>query len=412
MNEQDFIKKYGDEPQEVTRNYSTKSLGTNYSIKDSFNECCDNSYDAKIIGKILNFDVKIDSEAKTFTLCDNGTGVSDDTNLFKLGGTNKEKDKNKIGKFGIGVPGATSSIATKCIFNKTEMVEVIFESAFNGRSFEKHIAIFPNGDSVYGKTTYKNCDKNLHYTKITFTNVFLKNCTEIIDALEETFEEPLRKDLNITFNGRQLGKTSKRTFVGDEQIKTIMVGKFKTDVKYRIIGGDENKDSRNFEESGLRVYDKKSGRLLAKSNDLWKWYAGRASQPTICGLRCAIYIESSIESYKKFGIKPAKNGVTYNKYYSTDADFAELSKELASIYNQAAKTSPSTSEGIITLGRRTFQTTTMKLDAPYKEILPGTSYLIKKKYTPSEIANIINELITLKKKYEKKKSKIENNKNE
>lgn len=412
MKEQDFINKYGDEPQEVTRNYSTKSLGTNYNIKDAFIEFGDNSYDARIIGETLNFDIKVDSEAKTFTLSDNGTGVIDDTNLFKLGGTNKEKDKGKIGKFGIGVPGATSAIATKCVFNKNEMVEVIFESASGGRRFEKHIAVLPNGDTIHGKTSYEKCDKGTHYTKITFTNVELRAYTEIIDALEETFEEPLHKDLNISFNGRQLGKTFNRTFVGDEPIKSIMVGQFKTDIKYRIIGGDTaSTNDRVFEEAGLRVYDKKTGRLLAKSNDLWFWYANRRAQPNICGLRAAIYIDSSIESYNKFGIKPAKNGVTYAKYFSTDVDFADLSNELASIYNQASKTAPSISEGVITIGGRTFQTTTMKLNEPYVEVGKG-SYLIKKRYTPAEMVEIINELLMLKKKCEKKASKTKNNSDE
>ena len=408
MTDIEFINKYGDEPQEVTRNYSTKSLGTNYNIKDAFIEFCDNAYDARINGETLDFSIEIDANSKKFAFIDNGTGVSDDANLFKLGGTNKEKDKGKIGKFGIGVPGATSAIATKCVFNKSEMVEVIFESAYNGKRFEKHIAVLPNGETILGKTTYESCDENLHYTKITFTNVELKTRTEITDALEETFEEPLHRDLNISFNGRQLGKTFNRTFVGDEPVKTIMVGPFSTDVKYRIIGGDTMSSSdRTFEEAGLRVYDKKTGRLLAKSNDLWFWYGGKKAQQNICGLRAAIYIDSSIESYNKFGIKPAKNGVTYAKYFSSDVDFALLSNELSSIYNQAAKTAPATSEGVITLGGRTFQTTTMKISEPYMEVGKG-SYLIKKKYTTSEMAQIINELITLKKKCDKKASKAKN----
>ena len=38
---EDFINKYGNEPQEVTKNYSTKSLASNYNIKDAFIELCD-----------------------------------------------------------------------------------------------------------------------------------------------------------------------------------------------------------------------------------------------------------------------------------------------------------------------------------------------------------------------------------
>jgi hypothetical protein len=408
MEAKDFIKKYGDEPQEVTRNYSTKSLGTNYNIKDAFIEFCDNSYDARLNGQTLNFTIKVDNESKTFIFSDDGKGVSDDKNLFKLGGTDKEKDKNKIGKFGIGVPGAVAAIATKCVANNQEIVETIFESAHNGKMFEKHVATCPNGETILGITTYKDCDKSEHYTRIKFTNVDLKSYTDVIDSMDETFEEPLHKDLNISFNGRQLGKSSNRTFVGDEPVKAVNVGDFSVDVKYRIIGG-ESSDSKDraFDEAGLRVYDKKTGRLLCKSNKLWKWYGNKEAQQNICGLRCAIYIDGSIESYKKFGVVPAKNGIAY-AYYFKDPDFAELSGVLQSIYNQGSKTNPSTSDGVISIGSRTFQTTTMKINEPYIEVGNG-SFLIKKKYSANEIAAIINELITLKKKNEKRVAKLKNN---
>lgn len=404
MNVNDFINKYGDEPQEVTKNYLTKSLGTNYNIKDAFIEFCDNAYDARINGEVLNFDIKIDTEAKTFTFYDNGKGVSDDKNLFKLGGTDKEKDNNKVGKFGIGVPGAVAAIATKCAANKNEIVESIIESSYNGKMFEKHVATCPNGETILGLTTYSDCSKSEHFTRIKFTNVELKSYTDVIDSMEETFEEPLHKNLNISFNGRQLGKSSIATFVGDEPLQTVKVGNFTVKVKYRIIGGESN-DSKDriFDEAGLRVYDEKTGRLLWKSNKLWKWYGNKEAQQNICGLRAAIYIEGGIESYKKFGVLPAKNGIAYAYYYK-DPDFAELSGVLQSIYNQASKTSSSTSEGVITIGARTFQTTTMKISEPYVEVGKG-SYLIKKKYTTSEMAQIINELITLKKKCDKKAQK-------
>lgn len=406
MKEKIFIEKYGSEPQEVTKNYATKSLATNYNGKDAFIEFGDNAYDARINGCALDFDIKIDNDAKIFTFIDNGTGISDDTNLFRLGGTDKEKDNNKVGKFGIGVPGAVAAIATKCVFDKNEIVETVYESACNGKMFEKHIATCPQGDTILGKTVYNECDPSLHYTKITFTNVELKSYTEICDAMEETFEEPLHKDLNISFNGRQLGKSSARTFVGDEPVKTVKVGNFPVKIKYRIIGGESNdgKD-RAFDEAGLRVYDEKTGRLLAKNVKLWKWYGNKEAQQNICGLRAAIYIEGSIESYKKFGVVPAKNGIAY-AYYFKDPDFAELTDELQTIYNQASKAGPSTSDGVITIGGRTFQTTTMKINEPYMEVGHG-SYLIKKKYTATEMASIINELITLKKKCEKK---VERNK--
>jgi hypothetical protein len=223
--------------------------------------------------------------------------------------------------------------------------------------------------------------------------------------MEETFEEPLHRDLNISFNGRQLGKSRSRTFVGDEPVKTVKVGNFAVNVKYRIIGGESNDSKdRAFDETGLRVYDEKTGRLLAKSVKLWKWYGNKEAQQNICGLRAAIYIEGSIESYKKFGVVPAKNGITYAYYYK-DPDFAELTDVLQTIYNQASKAGPSTSEGVITIGNRTFQTTTMKINEPYIEVGQG-SFLIKKKYTAMEMAAIINEVITLRKKCEKRAIKV------
>ena len=401
MTKENFIKTHGDEPRGATKNYATKSLGTNYDIKDAFIEFGDNANDAKLIEQPLNFDININNNESTIVFSDNGTGIEDDTKLFMLGGTNKEHDKNKIGKYGIGVPGAVAAIATKCVHDKNKLVEVIFNSSCNGKEFEKHIAIEPNGDMIIGETKYFDCDIKKHCTVIKFTNVKLIHFSEIIEALEETFEEPLQKNMNISFNGRQLGKTGHRTFIGDESIETIMVGNFAIDVKYRIIGGSKTSDERSFEEAGLRVYDKESGRLLAKSNDLWFWYGNRKAQPNICGLRAAIYIESSIECYNKFGIKPTKNGVTYGKYYKRDVDFANLSGYLASIYTQASKTSPNIQEDKINIGNRSFQVAQIKIDQPYVEV-SNNNFLIKKKYTSEEIAELINEIITLRKKQNKK----------
>lgn len=400
MNREKFIEKFGCEPMKVTENFATKSLGTNYNIKDAFIEFGDNAYDARTEGEILNYNIEINTKTKTFTLSDNGTGISDDTNLFKLGGTDKEHCKGKIGKYGVGVAGASSAIATQCRFDKSETVEVIFASACNGRRFEKHIAMLPDGNTIIGKTFDEQCENNIHYTKITFTNVELKYQPNVIEALEETFEEPLQKDMKINFNGRQLGKTGKRTFVGDEPIETVMVGDFKVKIKYRIIGGSissSKAQDRSFDEAGLRVYDEKTGRLLAKSAELWFWYAGRKAQPTICGLRAAIYIESSIEAYNKFGVKPAKNGITYAKYYSTDPDFKDLSSILVAIYNQASNTTLPIAEAPFIINGRSYQTVGGKLDGLYKMIATG-SYVIKKKYTQLEIAKMVDEIVTLEKK--------------
>lgn len=396
MTRKEFINKYGDEPQKVTKNFATKSLGTNYDIKDAIIEFCDNAYDARINGLPLNFDIKIDNEQKMFVFCDDGTGISNDANLFKLGGTNKELDKNKIGKFGVGVAGAVSAIATKCAFDKNEIVECIYVSVNGYNKFEKHIAICPNGDMLIGETTYFKTEISNHYTRISFTNVVLNNCEEIINALEETFEETLSKNLNISFNGRQLGKSRNiKTFVGDEKPIKVKVGNLNVEVKYRIIGGESTAKEKELDESGLRIYDKVTGRLLAKDVKLWQWYADRKAQQSICGLRAAIYIEGSLESYKMFGIKSTKNGVTY-RYYHKDPNFAELSKVLLDIYKKACNEKGSKDEKKeFEYDGKTFVKTDGKLDDYYMKVGPGT-YLIKNKYSKNEVLELINQLIVLK----------------
>lgn len=406
MTEKEFISKYGEESQKVTKNYSTKSLGTNYDIKDAFIEFADNAYDARLNGKELNFNIITNEKEHIFIFQDDGSGVSDDSNLFMLGATDKESNKNKIGKYGIGVPGAVSAIATQCRFNHNESVEIIFESSNCGKCFEKHVIINPIGELIIGKTIYGGCGSEKHGTKITFTNVSLQNPSDVVEAMDETFEIPIHKDFNICFNGRTLGKSGGRhTFVGDEGIKTIMVGNTKVEVKFRILGEVENTtDARSFEESGLRIYDKTSGRLLAKSTDLWKWYGAQKAQQTICGLRTGVFIESTIESYNKFGIKPAKNGVTYKKY-GNDKDFFELSEYLKNVYNKGASVNaPSGRKPEITIGSKTFLPTAMKIEGVFKEV-SNNSYIFKQKPSVNEIAEMINTIIDLQNKLDRKNSK-------
>ena len=66
MTEQEFITKFGEESQEVTKNYATKSLGTNYDIKDAFIEFGDNAYDARIKNVELTFNIITDDVKHMF----------------------------------------------------------------------------------------------------------------------------------------------------------------------------------------------------------------------------------------------------------------------------------------------------------------------------------------------------------
>lgn len=406
MTTKEFIKKYGSEELKATSNFATKSLGVNYDVKDAFIEFGDNAYDSRIKNSRLEFNISIDAEKHTITFYDNGSGIKDDTKLFLLGGTNKESNKNKIGKYGIGVPGATAAIATQCKFNKNEIVEAIFESASEGKSFIKHTAFMPNGEMINGKTVYEVCDKSKHFTRLTFTNVLIRSVSPIIDSMEEIFEIPLHKNMDIIFNGRKLGMSTIPTFIGDEIPKTIMVGDIPVEVRYRIIGGNKSDDSRALKEAGLRIYDKNSGRLLAKSQELWKWFCNKQAFQDICGCRAGIFIDSTIEAYKKFGIKSSKNGVTY-RLYCQDPDFKNLVDELKMIYGVALSTNCSnriSNVDEIVKGTRKFQISPLKIDGLYLEASKD-AYIIKKKYSQDEIVSMIDTIIDLQDKLNNRRSK-------
>lgn len=407
MTKEKFISQFGEEEMKVTSNFASKALGTNYNLVDTIIEFCDNSYDARIKNMNLNFVIDINRDKHTLSLIDDGKGIANAENLLKLGGTDKEQRSDAIGKFGVGVEGAISSIASQCAYDPEDMVEVSFISSNNGKRFEKHTAFTENGEQIIGKTDYYDCNKDEHFTRITFTNVELSDsdCTNICSAMEVTFEEPLQKNLNIRMivngNERVLGKSTAHTFVGDESIETVTVGCFSTDVKYRIIGGNEQ-SARSLDEAALRIYDKKSGRLLAKSTKYWKWFAGREAQQNICGLRAAIYIDSSIDCYKTFGISATKNGITWKDYYK-NPDFAELKDKLGNIYAKACNTKSNKTEDEIVISGYTYNfTSANKMEGLYKVVEEAGIVLAKKKPSNMEIANLIAENIRLKKKCEKK----------
>lgn len=407
MKKNDFIKKFGDEPQEVTKNFAAKSLAQNYDVKDAFIEFIDNAYDARLKGETLNTSIVIDDVLHTIDINDDGTGINDDTNLFKLGATTKEKSKDKIGKYGIGAVGALAAIATKCVYDSEEPVIATYTSNCSGKWFTKSVAFYPDGELIIGQSICDCRDENEHYTNLKLTNVSVVNKSEVVDALEETFENTLRNDLNISFNKRQLGKTFRPTFVGDETPLEVQVGDITVEVLYRIIGGTTSSTGkkrgkdRNFEESGLRIYDKESGRLLAKKNDYWRWFGNISAQPNICGLRAGIFIPSTIEAYNKFGIVPAKNGVAYRKYCVLP-EFKVLQEKLRDIYRQASTSCRYNNEEHVTVGGKVFQFTTAKMDSIYSDTDTKGVYIVKSKPTKQELANLISEYINLKNRVNKR----------
>lgn len=410
MIKKDFLKLHGSEEQKVTSNYATKSLATNYDIKDAFIEFIDNAYDAKYKGEKVVVAINIDNDKHIISFKDNGTGIKDASNLFTLGATNKETDRSKIGKYGVGVAGATATIATRCVLVPKEMVITFFESACDGKLIQNAIGTASDGETIIGKTVESKADENEHYTEIKFTNVILhQDMKEIEDAIKETFEIPMLDErLDVTINGRDLMKSldPDPTFRSDCNRKKCKVGKFEVLIMSDEVGGESNSGDpkRAFSQSGLRIYDKSSGRLLAKNTDYWKWFSPKEAQQNICGLRCGIFIDSSLDSYKTFGIKPAKNGITYSKYYTKD-DFKELAEELKNIYNEATDNKSKDDDEDVKIGKTEFKTTAKLANNALYAIVDGQNIiLIKKKYKTKEIAELVNTIIHLQEKVSKKNS--------
>lgn len=411
INTNDFFAKYGKEEIRVTNDFASNALSRNYSIVDAINELCDNSYDARIKGENLDIIITVDSDRHTLSIKDNGTGIVNTEKLLMLGGSDKKQRKDTIGKYGVGVIGAIATIASKCICDPQKMVTVKFESSNNGNHFEQYTGFAASGEQAIGKRVYTRCNKEEHFTYITFENIKLsdKQCVKICDSIDVTYELPLQKDLNISFifNGeeRVLGKSTVRTFVGDEKVETVKVGDLQVDVKYRIIGGvDAKSDTRKLLDAGLRFYDKESGRLLAMHTGYWRWFAGRQAQQTICGLRTAVFIDSSKVAYDMFGIAATKSFITYKEYYK-ETTFKELTVKLIEIYTKACGTKKPQNEDKITIGGYEYRFSKAKLNEQYKVDEDEKIVFINKDL--ASIAQITSENIKIKKK-RKKKHKLVN----
>ena len=409
----EFAKMYGFEQQTVTNDFTTNVISKDFHINDAFIELCDNSYDARNGKDILSVNINVDNEKHVITIVDNGNGVSDDSRLFQLGGTDKKKTTTQIGKYGIGVPGATAKIALECMFDKEFPVNIVYKSEHNGRGFIKNVAVFPNGITCLGKSIYfESTGENSHYTAITFENVAFsdKEVCSLIDALDETFEIPMTRDLVINVCNRKLGESRKPIFDLESEATQIKVGNQIVDVKTKILVG---KEDRKFDDSALRVYDKVSGRLLAKSLQLWSWYANRKAQQNICGLRCGIFIDSSVESYNLFGIRNTKNGVTYKSYHNRP-EFSDLSEELRKIYchgvqNKSKNGQKNVNEdGFYHIGNNSYQFVSpkTKITEPFSLVAPNT-YIIQSlsKFHAQQIVELINRVVTLEEKLAKKERK-------
>lgn len=389
MNSKNFLKNFGNEPMVVEPGYATRSMASNYKIEDCFVEFADNAYDARIPGTTPNFSITIDNETHQFIIEDDGQGIKDPDVLFTLGKTTKT-DGNTIGRYGIGVIGAASAIGVNCRYKKDDIVDIVFISAHNGSKFIKHYGI---GDrEMIGRTEFECCDKSLHFTKIIFNNVELPSSidiSQIIDALNLTFEETINKGFNIKVNGRLLGKTGKPTFIGDETIERFQIFDDVTvGLKYRIIGG-AIKDERQMDQSAIRIYDEESGRLLVMDLGLWKSFTNYSIQPSACGVRVGIYIPSNDKAYKCFGIKMEKNGCTKTNFRRMKA-FNELCLRLREIYKQTVnkKDLEEKDERKIIGNGITICSTSIKFDGIIQQISPN-NYIVKSKITKKDVDTLL-----------------------
>lgn len=329
MNDSTWIKQHGTQEQTVDENWAADTAAQNYSLEDAFIEMVDNPIDERRSDVPLEVTFTTNAENHTLVVEDNASGVADEKDLFKVGGSRK-KNKRTIGKYGIGLKGATARIAMDCISDEHEVVQIKVESARKGKSFVKYVAYSPDGKFRMGNDTqFAPCDESLHYTRFTFTNVDVKNVEKIIKAFNKTFEVSFQWDVvNIIFNGKQVKDTCKYTFTDSETKHNVKVGAHEVYVIRRI-----DPDDTTTQGAGLRIYDKNTGRLLDKSITHWRCFANKEVHTSINGLHCAIFIDGTKECYRDFGVKVEKNGIAQRQYYK-DPKFKELYDKLKEFISQ------------------------------------------------------------------------------
>ena len=351
----EFIQKHGYEEIKTEQSFPLKTLAANYTVPHAINEFCDNAYDARIEGSELKVEIKFDEKEHTLIVHDNGTGVVDLNYLVKLGLSEKQSKKDKLGKFGIGFMGASAAIAKKCVYDNNECVECIIKTAHEGLISEKHLLYdLQSQEIVIGNTiNVEKTDISLHFTEIMFNNVFLKRKKDIINKLNETYEETFNRGLSIKFNKEELGGTIEK-FNGEKKRMQVKVGDFDVEVEHYTFKNEKKRsEKRKTELSGIGIYDKVSGRLLSKSTEYWRLFAGLNCQPNICGLRVKLFIDSSFGSYELFGISTSKNGIT-SRNYSKDEAFEGLKSILSDIYRKNASSALTKNPEDITIGGYVF----------------------------------------------------------
>lgn len=320
-------------------------IGVNHTLTDAVNEFIDNSIDA--IAKGCKINVEVNLTNNTPFIYDNGNGfmnVSVFDECMKIGGTSKLNDGKEIGKFGIGMKSAFACIAQKCIKDKDMPVyfTITSKSRITNEVFSKQVVFNPNGSTGL-KNININPDNVRYGTLIEMENI------EINDTMSKEIDEKIRETyaltitefnlMNISVNGRKIiPMSSDIIFHGHNYIQenTNVGDNCEVEVRYILPSPNMQKSEKQTEKSALRFYSKETGRLITKNPSAWSWFGGRQIQPTVCGLRCGIFIPTDMETYKKFGINNGKNKINY-ALYCNDKLFDGLTAILKDVYLKASK---------------------------------------------------------------------------
>src|SRR4051812_46286911 len=84
-----------------------------HSISDAIAELVDNALDARELGRSVRVSVELDADAATLTVRDNAGGMSAKQLAQALVLGRSEKCEDQIGRFGLGLKTACSSLGSR-----------------------------------------------------------------------------------------------------------------------------------------------------------------------------------------------------------------------------------------------------------------------------------------------------------
>lgn len=383
------------EPIVMSDDFLMKNQANNRTDADAIKEFIDNAIDARVGGGV-SVKLGFDDERHEFTCEDNGHGIKDMSKLLMIGGTDKRKDNDAIGKFGEGAVSAVATLVKEHRYSDNFPCIATYETACDGQRKEVQVCILRNAHKA-SKVKTELCPTEEHYTKITITNIDLRSCkARIIGELEETYEISMEKGIvSITSSDnegtRQLGHIvhQDRTFVGDDRKDSCKCGKTNVYVLSRKVGKDlSSKKKETTEKTKLRFYSSSTFRLLCASTTYWKLFAKREVQPNVCGLRCGVFIETSEEAYKLFGMLAAKNNLTAKNYFEDDR-FNDLKNILKRIYQENVSTTSKKEPKAEVIDGKTITIVKEKIDGLFSVSADGRTITMQAQYKDRDLKNLI-----------------------